>query len=228
MNSEKLLDAMDFIDEGYINNVYTLKTHPKSYKRNIIKYISIAACVVFAFIGAVAIGLFDGSNKVTMNQVYNNNVGENVDGNSSTDVPIADDVYAGNANPNDSANENPSTPPKEEPTTFEEPTTIPEEPSTDIDERPTYPVEPPNEDVVAGVTRPIFVAVRVLYAYDNRLVVMVLDNKGDEDLENWKIYDMSLWKNCDIDITNVKIGDKLNIMCAYDNDELILYYSTDE
>ncbi len=234
MNSEKLLDAMEFIDEEYINNVYTLKTHPKSYKRNIIKYISVVACVVLALIGAVAIGLFDSSNKITLSPGYNN-VDGNVADDSAADVPmlddnttdnVADDLNAGaSANPNeDYTNETPSRPLQEEPTTLEEPTTTPEQPSNpnNEDEPTTLPEESTTEDAFCGVTRPMYAYVSVLYTYDNRIVFVVIDNKGNDELEYLKTYDMACNIYDDSD-TNVKFGDKLNIMCAYDKDELVIY-----
>ncbi len=61
MNSERIIDAMEFIDESYIEQTYALKIYPKSRSRIWIKYLSIAACVAVILIGALSSGIFDNS-----------------------------------------------------------------------------------------------------------------------------------------------------------------------
>lgn len=53
MNEEKILDALEFIDEQYIEDVYALKQTPKKRKNTWKKAVSLAACVVLVFVSVI-------------------------------------------------------------------------------------------------------------------------------------------------------------------------------
>lgn len=53
MNEEKILDALEFIDEQYIEDVYALKQTPKKRKNIWKKAVSLAACVALVFVSVI-------------------------------------------------------------------------------------------------------------------------------------------------------------------------------
>ncbi len=230
MNSEKILDAMEFVNEDYINQVYTLKQHPKSFKLVWIKYISIAACVIIAIFGALSqedirdilIGSNDDNDYLMpsthADDAYDVNIEITTDNNNDEDLNAGstdNSIWSGNSN-------KPPQPPVEEPTT-EEPTT--EEPTTEelTTEEPTTE-EPtlPTEDLPLGTTKPLFAYVRVVSASEDKYIIKIIDNKGNDELVEGEKYEVT----CNIyddSVDELKVGRRFHIMCAYDGEQLVVY-----
>lgn len=87
MNSEKILDAMEFIDEDILESVDVLRKHPDGHRFLWLNYIAVAACLVFAVIGAVS--LFDSPTAPETN----NESQEIIDGNIGVEDFMTDDMH---------------------------------------------------------------------------------------------------------------------------------------
>lgn len=61
MNQEKILDALEFIDDDMIEVVGVLRKYPERHKFLWVNYLAVAACVVLAIFGGFT--LFDGNYK---------------------------------------------------------------------------------------------------------------------------------------------------------------------
>lgn len=75
MSGEKLIDALEFIDDDMIESVNALRKHPERHKHLWLNYVAVAACVMLAIFGGFK--FFD-SNVSTENNssVNNGNTGE--------------------------------------------------------------------------------------------------------------------------------------------------------
>ncbi len=69
MNEEKIIDAMEYIDDRFIEDVYTLKTTPKKHKIVWLKYVGIAACIVLV-VGLFAQGYYYGPKSDSNNSSF--------------------------------------------------------------------------------------------------------------------------------------------------------------
>lgn len=75
MSGEKLIDALEFIDDDMIESVNALRKHPERHKHLWLNYVAVAACVMLAIFGGFK--FFD-SNVSTENSssVNNGSTGE--------------------------------------------------------------------------------------------------------------------------------------------------------
>ncbi len=229
MNSEKILDAMEYLDEEYIDQVYTLKSSPKAPQRVWIKYVSIAACIVLSIIGAISIGLFDGSYRLPLKPDYEDNTGnvgntndtsEKEDNTADTSVDDSEpDSKPPKEEPSSSIKEEPSTEESttEEPTTeestTEEPTTeelTTEEPTTE--ESTTEEPFPPcgNVNPEAPAPKRITGYFEFVSVSEDGYVVKMIDNNGNEDFVVGQEYSAIYYGDPELK-PDFKVGDKYNI-----------------
>lgn len=99
MSQEKILDALEFIDDDMIEVVNVLRKYPERHKFLWVNYLAVAACVMLAIFGGFT--LFDGDYKVP--SAENSAAGDSAD--------IADNVnqYADDSeNKNETVNDNSS------------------------------------------------------------------------------------------------------------------------
>ncbi len=239
MIEEKILDAMEFIDDDYINQVYTIKNNPKSRKTIWIKYLSVAACIVFVLVGVLSQknirDLIIGNNGYyclfpTDPNEYNSSADNSVmedsgNLNDATDPDTPDNSEdITNDNPN---NDNPKPPIKDEPPTeppTESPTEAPTEPPTEppTEEPTTEPIKdlPPLEPPLS-TTRPLHAYVKVVDAYDDKFVIRIIDNKGNDKLIEGEKYEVTCFIYDD-SVDEFEVGKRYHIMCAFD-DGLVVY-----
>lgn len=99
MSQEKILDALEFIDDDMIEVVNVLRKYPERHKFLWVNYLAVAACVVLAIFGGFTL-LNDGNKSPSME---NSAAGDSAD--------IADDMnqYADSSeNKNEAVNDNSS------------------------------------------------------------------------------------------------------------------------
>ena len=72
MNQERILDALEFIDDDMIESVNVLRKYPDRHKHLWLNYVAVAACVVLAIFGGIK---YLGNNVSTENNSSANNGG---------------------------------------------------------------------------------------------------------------------------------------------------------